>query len=157
MNATPKAKTDGDQAKAPFDPYARFIDHKGLSYKDFGAYLTGCTPDEGDRANANIERYLREGRSEAFCRVFRQGYDAHFGPHDEKRSTPGYTGSLSEWATRQADREAHAKAHAKGFIQASDPLGNRRPDEIASTPHNRAVVRAFGAATLAHPAGYHEC
>lgn len=149
MNATPKAKTDGDQAKAPFDPYARFIDHKGLSYKDFGSYLAGNLPDEGDRANANIERYLREGHSEAFCRVFRQGYDAHFGPHDEKRSTPGYTSSLSEWASRQADREAHA--------QASGPFQGRRPSEIASTPHNRAVVRAFGAATLAHPAGYHEC
>lgn len=153
MNATPKAKTDGDQAEAPFDPYARFIDRKGLSYKDFGAYLTGCTPDEGDRANTNIERYLREGRSEAFCRVFRQGYDAHLGTHDETRSTPGRTSSLSEWAARQADREAHAyaKAHASG------PFQGRRPSEIASTPHNRAVVRAFGAATLAHPAGYHEC
>lgn len=148
-NETPKAKTDGDQAEAPFDPYARYIDRKGLSYKDFGAYLTGCTPDEGDRANANIERYLREGRSEAFCRTFRQGYDAHFLTHNETRSTPGYTSSLSEWAARQADREAHAhaKAHASGAFPG------RRPSEIADTPHNRATVAGWAAATADRPEG----
>lgn len=137
-NETPKAKTDGDQAEAPFDPYARFIDRKGLSYKDFGAYLTGCFPDDGDRANTNIERYLREGRSEAFCRVFRQGYD-------------GYA--------HQGHGVASCKAHlGAGQAEAlQTAFQGRRPDEIASTPHNRAVIRAFGAATLAHPAGYHEC
>lgn len=61
--------------KGPFDPYARQIDRSGLSYVDFHAALNG-EPDPQDPCNAEISRLAKQGRSEAFCREYRKGYDA---------------------------------------------------------------------------------
>jgi hypothetical protein len=71
LNTTAKT-TDADQ-KAPFDPSARQIDSSGYSYVDFCAALNG-TPDPRDFCNGLIAAYLKQGRSEAFCREFQKGY-----------------------------------------------------------------------------------
>ena len=167
--------SDGQEA-SPFDPHARYTHCNGLVYQDFARYLLG-EPDPKDRANANIARYLREGRSEAFCRVFREGYDDHLA----RIGGPG-----------APDREAvagfHAEGHAHGYARATDPFQEptdavsagrdravafekglarsagaglaaafhgRRPEEVADTPHNRARTEGFARATKSH-GDYHE-
>lgn len=60
--------------KGPFDPSARQYGSDGLSYVDFHAALNG-EPDPQDPVNSSISRYLKQGRSEAFCREYRKGYE----------------------------------------------------------------------------------
>lgn len=61
--------------KGPFDPGARQYGSDGISYVDFHAALNG-EPDPQDPCNAEISRLAKQGRSEAFCREYRKGYDA---------------------------------------------------------------------------------
>lgn len=61
-------------SEAPFDPDARQVGSDDLTYVDFFDVLTE-KPDPSDPCNAEIQRYRAQGRSEAFCREFRVGYD----------------------------------------------------------------------------------
>ena len=66
--------TDGDQAKSTFDPDAPCVARDGLSYKCFADRIRG-RPDPDDPTNPQIERLVKAGRSEAFCREYRVGYE----------------------------------------------------------------------------------
>lgn len=90
-----------------FDPQARFIARDGIAYKDFAAYLVG-RPDAEDLGNGSIARYRKEGRSEAFCRVFRKGYDDWY---PKAFVTCHEFGDEAYWA--------HQESQTRGFAEAT--------------------------------------
>ena len=121
--------TDGNQAKSTFDPDAPCVARDGLSYKCFADRIRG-RPDPDDPVNAQIERLAKAGRSEAFCREFRIGYE---------RATRAFEAVAN---AARADRESrrhwfaalgHDVAHRAGLVNAEDAC----PEE-AEAARNRS-------------------
>jgi hypothetical protein len=137
---------DGHEAKAPFDPHARFVSREGIAYQDFARYLIG-EPDPEDRGNALVARYQREGHSTAFRAVFRKAYDAKLAEakaanadnvfadnvdawraHNAANNAgvrAAHFGEASDtWKAQEAKRReaAHEQAHIVGFTYATDPF-----------------------------------
>ena len=98
--------TDADE-KAPFDPHARFIARDGIAYKDFAAYLVG-QPDPKDLGNINVARYRAEGRSEAFCRCWRKGYDGWVGHARTRHEAHRQAAILAHGAATRTHGYQHA-------------------------------------------------
>lgn len=138
--------TPSDQA---FDPQARFVDSKGFAYRNFAHRLIGKL-DEEDQGNRLIARYLSEGRSEAFCRVFREGYDRKFAEVIAQGCNE--LGDEAHWA--------HEDAKLGGLQavgRAINPDHLSPPSSVREDAHQKAHAAGYGPASYQHPIGYHEC
>ena len=149
------------QTPEAFDPQARFIGPNGLAYHTFFDYLCGREPEPEDRANGCIQRYLAQGRSEAFCRVFREGYDGHLdriggpGAPDREAIAQFHAEDVATWREREAQQASEGRR--KGVQDGLFPAGT-----AASTDHNHRVgvglYRAYKADdeghARAHGAGF---
>lgn len=100
-SSTTRAATDAVQ-EAPFDPSARQFDSAGRSFVDFHAALCG-EADPQDSCNAEITRLIREGRSEAFCREYRKGWDSKAA--EVRGQSIAYQIKRGDWQTPQAIRQ----------------------------------------------------
>lgn len=162
--------SDGLQITEATDLCARFRDAWGVTYQDFAAFLNG-QPEQEDGANARIARYRKEGRSQAFCRTFREGYDGAF-QFESIRSSFSPETSAAGYAYGQAARahedeffavEARIQdaKEARGELRTTlTPVDEARAhayyafahldvDEIAYTPRNRAIAAGHRRATAA--------
>lgn len=168
---TTEPRTDALE-EAPFDPDTRQIGSDGLSYVDFHAALCG-EPDPDDPCNARIKDLVRQGRSEAFCWEYRQGYDGaarsiqavrgegFFSAKDLDNSTrilcstAGLNRACEAFPNDQPGDKRRRQITAGEVQQAIErrrltqiAFPGYRPEEIADTARNRAhlagIARAAG-------------
>lgn len=154
------SKADDAQTREAFDPHARYIGPNGLAYRSFFTYLCG-EEEADDRANGCIRRYLAQGRSEAFCRCFREGYDDHLdriggpGAPDREAIATFHAEDVATWREREAEQAAQGRR--RGSEESLFPRGT-----AASTDHNHRIglglYRAYQAQdaehAYAHGAGF---
>lgn len=143
-----------------FDPRARYIAANGLAYRSFLDYFVGNEPEADDRCNGNIQRYLAQGRSEAFCRCFREGYDQHLarigGPGAPDREAIATFHAEAIWRERAA--QGRIRGVAEGLFPPGVPASTDRNAATgvalhrAFTAEDEACARAFGRAAFEHPA-----
>lgn len=160
------AKADALE-ESGFDPSARQVDSAGRTFVDFFAALNGEV-DPQDDCNARIAALLRAGRSEAFCREYRKGYDGAAHSIEAVARGGKVTGvgldsqtralCASAGLNRACDRYPEDKPcdAQKAVDRTRQAFPEHRPDvEIAATPGNRAHIAGFARATKLH-GEYHE-
>ena len=121
--------TDGNQAKSTFDPDAPCVARDGLSYKCFADRIRG-RPDPNDPTNPQIERLVKAGRSEAFCREYRIGYERAIRAVEVVADTDGVN---HESQRRWVDTFGPYVAHRAGLVYAEEAC----PEE-AEAARNRS-------------------
>ena len=154
FNTTRTLRTTADALQeGTFDPLARQIDGYGRSYVDFHAVANGETDPE-DPCNAEIDRLVKQGRSEAFCREYRVGWQLSY------QVTRGQS-LAATFRANSAQGPAGPEAIREAFKNWAPGFNDRR--RIAETAEKRAkevvgrveapVKFEFGAGTLARAAG----
>lgn len=155
FSTTQTLRTTADALKeGTFDPLARQIDSYGRSYVDFHAVANGETDPE-DPCNAEIDRLVKQGRSEAFCREYRIGW------HLSYQATRGQS-LAATFRTNPSKAPAGPQAIREAFKSWKPGFNDRRT--IAETAEKRAKEVTgeglepppkfeFGVGTLARAAG----
>ena len=114
-------------SETPFDPDARQAGPDGLTYADFFDALTE-KPDPLDPCNAEIQRYRAQGRSEAFCREFRVGYD---GAKTAVAIVAKDKTAREYWAAGEIVSQSEYLAKLAGHIRANEAFPDRQEKRIA--------------------------
>lgn len=145
-----------EQGSHEFDPQARFVDQSGLSYRNFAAYLVGKV-DQEDRCNHAIRSLKHEqGRSDAFCREYRIGYEGGVGHAKAAGQEDFVQHAKGDWEgyVRAQNAETTARAHgaARRWLNERAARAGGIP---AATEHTERSISAYARATALH-GDYHE-
>lgn len=124
--------------EAPFDPYARQIDRNGLSYVDFEAVLDG-KPDPEDYCNSRIEILIRNGRSEAFCREYRAGYDGAIHSIQAVRKESRHSAEELDNSVRVLCASAALNRACEAFPE--DQLSSEKRRQVSASEVQQAIER----------------
>lgn len=155
FNTTQMLRTTADALKeGTFDPLARQIDGYGRSYVDFHAVANGETDPE-DPCNAEIDRLVKQGRSEAFCREYRVGWHLSYQATRGQSLAATFRANPSKaLAGPQAIREAF-KNWKPGFNDRRliAETAEKRAKEVTGEGLEPPPKFEFGAGTLARAAG----
>lgn len=152
FNTTQMLRTTADALQeGTFDPLARQIDGYGRSYVDFHAVANGETDPE-DPCNVEIDRLVKQGRSEAFCREYRVGWHLSYQATRGQSLAATFRANPAQGpAGPQAIREAF-KNWKPGFNDRRliAETAEKRAKEVVGPPPEEPV---FTARALARAAG----
>lgn len=136
------ARTTDDE----FDPDARQVGSDGLTYVDFFDALTE-KPDPLDPCNAEIQRLRAQGRSEAFCREYRVGYD---GAKTATLIVAEDKAGCEYWAAGEIVSHSEYLARRAGHLRAHEAFPDHQDEETANSAQCRLRTAGLARATKLH-------